>query len=59
MIKSTTILEVTDDKGLIQVPINIKCIVIVVEPRFPCQNTPHSTDLDFCETNFIDAKYNT
>ena len=58
-IESTTILEVTDDKGVINLLINIKCIVIVVDPGFPFQNTSHSTGLDFCETNIRDDKYKT
>ena len=33
--KSTSILEVTDDKGVIHLLINIKCIVIVVESSPP------------------------
>ena len=59
MINSTTILEVTDDKGVIQLLTNIKCIVILVEPVSPCQNIPQSTGLGLCETNDIYAKYKT
>ena len=34
-IDSNTILEVTDDKGVIDLIINLKCIVILVDPRLP------------------------
>ena len=50
-IESNTILEVTDDKGVIRLLIDIICIVIVVKPRFPFQNTQHFTSLIFCEIN--------
>ena len=58
-IYSTKILEVIYDKGLIQLLINIKCIVIVLAPISPFQNTPHSTGSKFCETNDRDSKYKT
>ena len=34
-VESNTILEVTDDNGVIQIMINIKCIVKVVDTIFP------------------------
>ena len=58
-IKSTTILEVKYDKKLIQLLINIKCIVIVLKPGFSCQNTTHYMGFDLCENNVRDSKYNT
>ena len=59
-IKSDKILEVTYDKGLINLLIKIKCIMVVVlEPDIPFQNTPRSTSLVFCETNFRYSQYKT
>ena len=49
-IESNTIFEVTYDEGEIYLLLNLKYIVIVVEPIYPIQNTPHSTSLVFCET---------
>ena len=40
-IYSNTVLEVTDDKGLIHLLINLKFIVIVVDPDSPFQNIQH------------------
>ena len=41
-IESYTILEVTNDKGEINLLVNIKCIMVVlVEPGSPFQNNPH------------------
>ena len=48
---------VTDDKGDIQLLINLKYTVIVEDPGPPIQNTPHSTSLVFCETISIDTQY--
>ena len=50
-IESNTLLEVNDDKGVIHLLINIKCIVLVVYTGFPFIQIPHSTRLVFCETN--------
>ena len=51
-IESNTILEVTDDKGEINLLINLKYTVIVADPVPPIRNTPHYTRLVFCETIF-------
>ena len=53
-IEYNAILEISDDKGVIHLVINIKHIVKVVDTRFPFQNTPHSTKLVLCETNVRD-----
>ena len=58
-IESMIILEVTDDKGLINLLINFKFIVIVVDPRFPFWNAPHSMGFVFLETSVIYSQYNT
>ena len=58
-IESNTVLDVTDDKVLTHLLINISCIVIVVDLGFSFQNAPQSMILDFCKYNFIDVKYNT
>ena len=51
-IKSNKILEVSYDKVLTQLVINIKFIMVVVlDTGFPFQHTPHSTSLVLCETN--------
>ena len=55
-IKFTTILGVTYDEGVIRLIINLKCMVIVVDTGSPFQTTPHSTGLDFYETNIKDSK---
>ena len=48
------VLDVTDDKGVTHLLINLKFIAIVVEPGSSFQNTQHSTILVFCETNTLD-----
>ena len=53
-IEYNTVLEVSDDKGVIHLVINLKNIVKVVDPSPPFQNTPHSTKLVLCETNVRD-----
>ena len=50
-LESNTILEVTDDKVVLNLLINIKFIVIVVDSVFPILNTHYSTRFIFCETN--------
>ena len=45
-VKSTIILYLTDDKGVIHLLIDIKCIVIVVYPASPFKNTAHSMGLE-------------
>ena len=59
IIESNTILEVTDDKGVINLLINIKCIVILLYTRSTFQNNLHSTSLVFCKTNVIYPQCNT
>ena len=51
--------EVTGNKGVILLLINIKCTVIVVDHGSPIRNMPHSTILIFYETNFIYPQYKT
>ena len=58
-IEYNTILEVSDDKIVIHLVINIKLIMKVVKPVFLFQNTPHSTNFVFCETNVRYSQYNT
>ena len=58
-IGSNNILEVTDDKGVIHLLINLKFILIVLEYGSPFQNVPHYTSLVFCETNVRDKQYKT
>ena len=48
-IESNTILEVTDDKGEINLTKGFKCTVIVTDPRSPILNTPYSTVCVFYE----------
>ena len=48
-----TILEVTDDEREIHLLLNLKYIVIVVDPVSPIRNTPHSMSLLFYKTNVI------
>ena len=52
IIEYNKILEVTDYKGVTHFLINLKCIVTVVEPDTPFQNTPHSMSFVFSEINF-------
>ena len=52
-IEYNVILEVSDDKGVIHLVINLKNIVKVVYPSPPFQNKPHSTNFVFCENNVI------
>ena len=59
IIESNTILEVTDDKGVIHIIANSKVIVIVVDTGFPFRNTPHYMSLVFCETNVRYYQYKT
>ena len=47
----TKILEVNDDKIVIHLLINLKCIVIVLDPVSLFQNTPHFMFIYLCETN--------
>ena len=49
-IESNTILENTDDEGVIQVLLNLRYIVIVVELVSSIKNYPYSTSLVFNET---------
>ena len=58
-IYSNTVLEVTDDKGLIHLLINLKHLMTVLEPGFPYLNTPHSMKFIFCETSVIYSQQNT
>ena len=58
-IEYNTILEVSDDKIVIHLVINIKLIMKVVKPVFLFQNTSHSTNFVFYETNIRDSQYNT
>ena len=48
-IQSNTILDITDDIGVIRVFVNSKDILIVVDTRSPFQKTPHSMILFLCE----------
>ena len=43
-------MEVTDDKGSIQLLIGLKYTVTVADDGSPIQNTPHYTILVLCET---------
>ena len=54
-IEYNAILEISDDKGVIHLVINLKHIVKVVDPILPFQNTPHSTKCVFCKTNVRDS----
>ena len=58
-IEYNELLEVSEDKGVIHLVINLKYIVKVVEAGFPFKNTPHSTNFVFCETNVRYYQYNT
>ena len=58
-IEPNTILEVTENKGVIHLLKNLKCIVTVVEPDHPFLNITHSTSLVFCETNVRYTQYKT
>ena len=58
-IESMIILEVTDDKGLINLLINVKFIVTVVDHIFLSWGIPPSTNLVLCETNVRDSQYKT
>ena len=51
--ESNTILEFTDNKGVINLLINIKCIGTVVDPGLLFRNTVHYTSIVLCETNII------
>ena len=59
IIDYNTLSEVTDDEVEIHLLINIKCIVILLDPVFHIRNTPHSARLVLCETNARYYKYNT
>ena len=50
-------MEVTDDKGVIHLLINLKCILILVDPITPFQNVPHSTIFVWFEINIRDYQY--
>ena len=50
-LESNTTLEGTNDEGEIHFLLNLKHIVIVVDPVSPIRNMPHSTNLVFCGTN--------
>ena len=50
-------LNVTSDKVVIQLLINIKYIFIVIETGLHFQNMPHSMSLVFCKNNVIDYQY--
>ena len=52
-------MEVIDYEGEIKLLFNLKYIVIVVEPASPNQNTPHYTELVFCETIVWYYQHNT
>ena len=47
----------TDNEGAINLLIDIKCTLIVVDYFFSVRNTPHSMSLVFCETNFRYHQY--
>ena len=49
-IDSNTIVEDTDDKVVIHLIINIKCIVIVADLGFPFLNIPHDMGIVFRKT---------
>ena len=58
-IEPSTILEVTDNEGAIHLLINMKPTVMVEDPGYPIQNTPHPTSLVLCETIIKHSQYNT
>ena len=58
-IDSNKILKVINDKGVINLLITLKCIVIVVNTDSLVWNIPHYMRFVFCETNFIYSKYTT
>ena len=58
-IKYNAILEGTDDKVAIKLLINTKCTMIVVDIVYTIRNMPHSTSLEFCETNIRYYQYKT
>ena len=58
-IEYNVILDVSDDKGVIHLVINLKNIVKVVDTSSPFQNTPHSKNFVFCKNNVICSQYNT
>ena len=58
-IDSNTILEGIDDEGSINLFLNTKYIVILVDTISPIQNTPHSMSLVFCEIIVRDSQYKT
>ena len=51
------ILEINDDKGVINLLINIKFIVILVNKSPSFQNTSFFISLVFCETNIRDYQH--
>ena len=53
------IVEVPDDKGVIHSPVNLKCIVKVVDPYSPFLNMPRFLSLVYSETNVRDYQYKT
>ena len=57
-IESNKILDVTFGKLVIPVIINIKCVLIGVDPGFPFLFTKHSTSFVFCKTNVRYSQYN-
>ena len=57
-IDPSTIFEVTDDKGIFQLLMNIKRILIVVEHGYPIRNKPDSMNLVFFEINIRDTHKN-
>ena len=59
MIEYNAILEVVDDEGAIQLLLNNKYTVILVDPGSPIRNNPHSTILFLGETNTRDYQYKT